>query len=77
MNITENWKEQVLSVLSPSQRIELAMELWDSVPAGHQQPQPSESQIAELRRRVSEADASRMASSTWNEVRQRLLQKSP
>jgi putative addiction module component (TIGR02574 family) len=74
MEATTNWKEIVLSALSPAERIGLAMELWDSVPEEHQ-AELTAAQVAEIRRRIVEADAGRMPSYPWEEVRQRLLDR--
>ena len=62
------------SRLSPSERLELAQELWDSVdPASDASVLPlSEEQRAELDRRLEELDES---GSSWPEVKDRVLEK--
>ncbi len=74
MEATTHWKELVLNQLSPTERIGLAMDLWDSV-SGDLQSAVSAEQVAEIRRRIVEADAGRMPSYPWEEVRQRLLDR--
>jgi putative addiction module component (TIGR02574 family) len=61
------------SGLSPTERILLAQQLWDSVVADDAVPPPTPEQCAELDRRVALLDAGDMATSTWAEVKARLL----
>ena len=69
-----DWKEFVFSTLTPSQRIELAMDLWDSVPVEQQTTLLSAEQISELRRRIADVDAKRMQSHSWHDVKHKMLQ---
>ena len=65
------------SRLSPSERLELAQDLWDSVdPASDTSVLPlSDEQRAELDRRLEELDASPNSGSAWPEVKERVLGK--
>lgn len=70
-----DWKAEMYERLSRAQRIELAMDLWDSVASEHG-PQPvSEEQRKELLRRVDELDGGRMQTHAWSDVKQRLLRE--
>jgi putative addiction module component (TIGR02574 family) len=63
------------SRLSPSERLELAQDLWDSVdPASDTIVLPlSNEQRAELDDRLGELDVTPDAGSTWPEVKERVL----
>ena len=65
------------SRLSPSERLELAQDLWDSVdPAADTSALPlSDEQRAELDRRLEELEASPNSGSPWPEVKDRVLGK--
>lgn len=73
MDLSPHWKQQVFDQLTPSQRIELAMDLWDSAIAQSPQPLLTDSQIGELRQRIHDADAGKSTSSPWSDVKRRLL----
>jgi putative addiction module component (TIGR02574 family) len=77
MEGTINWKSEVFDRLNPSQRIELAMELWDSVVAENKQLLLSDDDRQEIRRRVTELDRGRMQSHPWHDVKQRMLRDTP
>jgi putative addiction module component (TIGR02574 family) len=51
------------SHLTPAERIELAEQLWDSLPAAG--PAPDADQIAELRRRRAELEADGDPGTPW------------
>jgi putative addiction module component (TIGR02574 family) len=76
MERVTDWKEFVFSALTPSQRIELAMDLWDSIPVELHSALLSTDQVTELRRRITETDAGRMQSHSWNDVKHGLLHQS-
>ncbi len=69
MNKAVLWKE--LMELSPAERIELAQDLWDSIPAEAMPPLSAE-QIEELDRRLAEHERNPGRASPWEEVRARL-----
>lgn len=73
MEGTIDWKAEMCERLNRSQRIELAMDLWDSVASEDGSLSVSEEQRQELRRRVDELDSGRMQSHPWSDVKQRLL----
>ena len=64
------------SNLTPAQRVELAVALWDSLPAESAEPPITDAQRAELLRRAEGYRRDPRAGSSWNEVRAR-IQKSP
>jgi putative addiction module component (TIGR02574 family) len=56
--------------LSPAERIQLAQDLWDSVP---EDAIPlTEEQVAELERRMAEHRSNPASAVAWDEVRERL-----
>jgi putative addiction module component (TIGR02574 family) len=63
------------SKLSPTERLELAQDLWDSVdPASDASVLPvTEEQKAELDRRLDELDAVPSSGAPWPDVRKRVL----
>jgi putative addiction module component (TIGR02574 family) len=58
--------------LTPSQRVELAVALWDSLPADSTEPPLSDAQRAELLRRADAYRRDRTAGSPWGDVRARI-----
>lgn len=58
--------------LTPSQRVELAVALWDSLPADSAEPPITEGQRVELLRRVEAYRRDPRAGASWNEVRARI-----
>jgi putative addiction module component (TIGR02574 family) len=59
---------------SPSERIQLAEDLWDSVAASPNSiPGLTEAQIAECERRLAEHDRDPSTAVPWEEARARLL----
>lgn len=58
--------------LTPAQRVELAVALWDSLPADSVEPPITESQRAELLRRAEAYRRDPTAGSSWPEVRARI-----
>ena len=62
--------------LSPAERIGLAHDLWESVPADHVNlPPVTEAQLAEVERRLAEHRADPSSAIPWEEVRDRLRAK--
>lgn len=57
--------------LSVPERIQLAADIWDSIPEESFELTPTQS--ADLDRRVAEHEAGRSRTSTWAEVKARLL----
>jgi putative addiction module component (TIGR02574 family) len=56
--------------LSPAERLQLAQDLWDSLP---EEAVPlTEGQVRELERRLADHDANPGAAIPWQEVRDRL-----
>ena len=59
-----------LLTLSPAERLQLAQDLWDSLP---EEAVPlTEEQVRELERRLADHDANPEAAIPWREVRDRL-----
>lgn len=58
--------------LTPAQRAELAIALWDSLPDDSTEPELTEAERAELDRRVEAYRADPGAGSPWEEVRERI-----
>lgn len=62
-----------LMQLSPDERIELAHDLWDSVPKDHESlPPVTAAQLAEAKRRLAEHRRDPSTAVSWEEVRARL-----
>jgi putative addiction module component (TIGR02574 family) len=62
---------QELLKLSPAERLELAHELWDSIPTADLPPL-TEEQKQEIDRRIAEHERDPSRASSWDEVRARL-----
>lgn len=60
--------------LNPAQRVELAVALWDSLPADSAEPPITEGPRAELLRRAEAYRRDPKAGTPWNEVRARIEQ---
>jgi putative addiction module component (TIGR02574 family) len=58
--------------LSPTQRVELAVALWESLPEDSPDPPITDAQRAELVRRVAAFRRDPTAGSTWEDVRARI-----
>ena len=58
--------------LSPAERIQLAEDLWDSLPQESELPELSATQRAELDRRRAEYEGNPMDGEPWDTVRARL-----
>ncbi|MEX1257887.1 MAG: addiction module protein [Gemmatimonadota bacterium] len=58
--------------LSPAERAELAIELWDSLSDDSINPDLTDAERSELVRRVEAARANPEAGAPWDEVRQRI-----
>jgi putative addiction module component (TIGR02574 family) len=58
--------------LSPAQRVELAIALWDSLPDDSAEPPLTEAERAELARRVEAYRSDPDAGAPWAEVRERI-----
>ena len=58
--------------LTPAQRVELAVALWDSLPADSEEPPITEAQRAELLRRAEAYRRDPKAGSSWADVRARI-----
>jgi putative addiction module component (TIGR02574 family) len=58
--------------LTPAQRVELAVALWDSLPADSEEPPITEAQRAELVRRAEAYRRDPKAGSSWADVRARI-----
>ena len=59
--------------LSPAERIQLAEDLWDSLPQDSVLPELSSAQRAELDRRFAEYEGDPTGGEPWDKVRARLL----
>jgi putative addiction module component (TIGR02574 family) len=62
--------------LSPSERLQLISEIWDSLPEPPP-PELTEEQNQELDRRIAQMDADPMALRSWDEVEARVLVSLP
>ncbi len=62
---------QELLQLSPSERIELAQDLWDSI-AEEDLPPLTAEQEREIERRLAEHDKDPSRASSWEDVRERI-----
>jgi putative addiction module component (TIGR02574 family) len=60
------------SDLTPAERIELAMELWDSLPDDSYEPPLTEAERVTLSERLEDLRRNPEAGSTWGEVRGRI-----
>lgn len=60
------------SALTPAERVELAMELWDSLPDDSLEPPLTEAQKAVLGERLEELRRNPNAGSSWEDVRGRI-----
>jgi len=64
--------------LSPAERMQLAMDLWDSLPVGGEaMPALTDAQMAELDRRLAEHEKDPSSASDWADVKARLLTRRP
>jgi putative addiction module component (TIGR02574 family) len=57
--------------LSPAERIQLAQDLWDSIPE-QDAPDLTPEQVAKLERRLSDHERDPSSGVSWAEVRERL-----
>lgn len=60
------------SNLTAAQRVELAVALWDSLPANSEEPPITDAQRAELLRRADAYRRDPAVGSSWPEVRARI-----
>lgn len=60
------------SHLTLTQRVELAVALWDSLPADSAEPPPTVAQLVELARRLEAYRRDPTAGASWDEVRARI-----
>ena len=61
--------------LSPAERIQLAQDLWDSIPEDPELLALAESQIAELDRRRTQHERDPSTAVAWEDVRARLRER--
>jgi len=61
--------------LTEAERIQLAQDLWDSIPAGSQALPLSAEQRQELERRLAEHRANPASAIPWDEARARLRER--
>ena len=71
-----NALREELFKLSPAERLELLEELWDSIADDDPALALTEEQREDLERRLAEADADPAGGSPWEEVRERIRQRS-
>lgn len=60
--------------LPPEERVQLMVELWDSV-SPEDWPQPSDAWMEEVQRRSKLIDEGRMSTAPWSEVKERVRRK--
>ena len=63
------------SVLTPAERIELAMELWDSLPDDSNEPPLTDAQKTVLAERLDDLRVNPSAGAPWEQVRGRIERK--
>lgn len=73
--VMANQLTQELLKLSIAERIQLAEDLWDSVAKDAAQVPVSESQLAEIERRLTRCSEKPAATRSWEEVRKNLLSR--
>lgn len=61
-----------ISQLSIAERIQLAADLWDSIPEPHDEIPLTDAQRQELDRRLEQYQQDPTAGSSWEDVKQRL-----
>lgn len=61
--------------LSEAERIQLAQDLWDSIPPASEALPLTEEQLRELERRLAEHRADPSSAIPWEEVRPRLRER--
>jgi len=61
--------------LSEAERIQLAQDLWDSIPASSELLSPSDEQVEEWDRRLAEHDADPSSAISWEEARAQLREE--
>ena len=71
-----NALREELFKLSAAERLELVEELWDSLSDDDEALALSDEQRADLERRLAEADADPTGGSPWEEVRERIRNRS-
>jgi putative addiction module component (TIGR02574 family) len=65
-----------LMELSPADRVELAHDLWESVPVDHDSlPPVTQAQLAEAKRRLAQHRRDPGSAIPWEEVRERLWRR--
>ena len=71
--MSQEMRDELLR-LPLAERLELVLELWDSIAADcEHEPYPlTEKQRQDLQRRLEEADADPTSGAPWNEVRERI-----
>ena len=68
-------KQLGIDRLTPSQRVELALEIWDSLEGDRPPVALPDSVRAELRRRDAELESNPTLAVSWEEIRSGLEQK--
>ncbi len=71
-----NALREELFKLSAAERLELVEELWDSIADEDEALALTDEQREDLERRLAEADADPTGGSPWEEVRERIRQRS-
>lgn len=71
-----NALREELSKLSAAERLELIEELWDSIADEDEALALTDEQRDDLERRLAEADTDPTGGSPWEEVRERIRQRS-
>ena len=67
--MTVSHKDVDFSQLSPTERILLAQELWDSVLEANRVPATTAAQRAEVERRMALSDSGQMTSRPWSAIK--------
>lgn len=71
-----NALREELFKLSAAERLELVEELWDSIADEDEALELTDEQREDLERRLAEADADPTGGAPWEEVRERIRQRS-
>lgn len=75
MAVSDALREELFK-LSAAERLELVEDLWDSLADDGDAIPLTEEQREDLERRLAEADADPTGGSPWEEVRERIRQRS-
>jgi putative addiction module component (TIGR02574 family) len=70
-SMNKTLRDEVMK-LSTAEKIELAHELWESIPPGEEEFELTPEQLQEIKRRIAEHERDPGSAVPWEEVRERL-----